>query len=154
MKRSMVKPVPEDTKLEHGWLSQVRCPNGGRNCSPTSRSCLGRRVALWLPSTVHKTKPRPQQEVPGLAPHRRGVCGESDATLQELKVRRHRNIAAYAYQGAIEPNKAKGRRHLSQRPFVLFTDFRRPDSRRHFPPIFTDIAEDKKRPPVLLFQIP
>jgi hypothetical protein len=32
---------------------------------PMSRSCPGRRVARWLPSTVHKTKPRPQQEIRG-----------------------------------------------------------------------------------------
>ena len=106
-----------------------------------------------LPPFIRRNRV-PSKKSGGLARHRRGVCGESDAALQELKVPRHRNIAAYAYQGAIEPNKAKGRRHLSQRPFVLFTDFRRSGLRRHFPPILTDIAEDKKRPPVLLFQIP
>ena len=69
----------------------------------------------------------PSKKSGGLARHHRGVCGEGAAALQELKLRRHRNIAAHAYQAAIELNKAKGRWHLRQRLFVLFTDFRRSD---------------------------
>src|SRR6478672_6796965 len=94
MKRSTLKPVPEDTKLEHGWLLQERCPNGRRNCSPASPSCPGRRVALWLPFTVPGTKTGPQQEVESLAGHR--------------------NIATHAYQGGYRTQQSK--RPLASKP--------------------------------------
>ena len=118
-----------------------------------ARRALGDGLRFgYLPPFIRRN--RVPRRSPGSIPKPSSVCGEGAAALQELKLRRHRNIAAHAYQAAIELNKAKGRWHLRQRPFVLFTDFRRSGLRRHFPPILTDIAEDKKRPPVLLFQIP
>src|SRR4029450_1500581 len=129
-----------------------RCAARGEGTTPRLRAShsLGDGLRFGCLPPFIRRKRVPSNKSGSLARHRRDVCAEDVPRFAAAK----RLTGTSLSPVAIKFNKAKGRWHLCQRPFGLFTDFRRSDLRRHFPPILADIAEDKNRPPLLLFQIP
>src|SRR6266536_2913575 len=129
-----------------------RCAAGvdGRTARLRASYTLGDGLRFGcLPPFIRRNRV-PSNKSGVLARHRRDVCAEDVPHFATAK----RLTGTSLIPVTTKFKKAKGRLHIRQRPSVLFTDFRRSDLRRHFPPILTDITEDKKRPPVLLFQLP
>jgi hypothetical protein len=74
---------------------------------PMSRSCPGDGLRFGCLPPFIRRKRVPSKKSGGLSRNRRGVCGEGDAALQKLKVRRHRNIPAHGYQGGYRTQQSK-----------------------------------------------